>query len=44
MRFYSRELQKEREGERSRRMEEGKLLAQQSLANGIPFDPITNVF
>jgi hypothetical protein len=39
-----RELQKEREGERSRRMEEAKLLAQQSLANGISFDPITNGF
>ena len=39
-----RELQKEREAEHHSRMEEAKLLAQQSLAAGIPFDPITNGF
>jgi hypothetical protein len=39
-----RELQKEREAEHRNRMEEAKLLAQQSLANGIPFDPIQNGF
>jgi len=39
-----RELQKEREAESRRRMEEAKLLAQQSLANGIPFNPVENGF
>lgn len=39
-----RELQKERAAQRSNRMEEAKLLSQQSLANGIPFDPIQNGF
>jgi hypothetical protein len=39
-----RELQKEREAESRRRMEEAKLLAQHSLANGIPFNPVENGF
>ena len=39
-----RELQKEREAERCQRMEEAKLLAQQSLANGIAFNPAENGF
>ena len=39
-----RELQNEREAERRQRMEEAKLLAQQSLANGVPFDPVQNGF
>jgi hypothetical protein len=39
-----RELQKEREADRCRRMEEAKLLAQQSLASGAAFNPIENGF
>ena len=39
-----RELQKERQAERRQRMEEAKLLAQQSLANGIAFNPVDNGF
>ena len=39
-----RELQKEREAERRQRMEEAKLLAQQSLANGVAFNPAENGF
>ena len=39
-----RELQKEREADRCRRMEEAKLLAQQSLASGVAFNPIENGF
>lgn len=39
-----RQLQKERKSERDRQMDEAKLLAQQSLANGIPFNPKANGF
>jgi hypothetical protein len=39
-----RELQKERESERQRRMEEARLLAQQSLANGVASNPVENGF
>ncbi|HTA40972.1 MAG TPA: hypothetical protein VK789_00915 [Bryobacteraceae bacterium] len=39
-----RELQKEREAESRHRMKEAKLLAQQSLANGVAFDPVENGF
>jgi hypothetical protein len=39
-----RELQKEREADRCRRMEEAKLLAQQSLASGAALNPIENGF
>ena len=39
-----RELQREREAERQQRMEEAKLLAQESLANGIAFNPAENGF
>jgi hypothetical protein len=38
------ELQKERTTERRQRMEEAKLLAQLSLANGVAFDPVKNGF
>lgn len=39
-----RELRNERDARRHSRMEEASLLAQHSLANGIPFDPVENGF
>ncbi len=38
------ELQAQRKAEHEKAMEEAKLLAQESLSNGIPFDPIANGF